>query len=295
MQEIEPRSKDVARKIADIEAAHEAADQLPTDLAELEERRHELASLIEEAQGLARQISEDSEIVASSRENLLAGIDVSNEKIKTMFIEADNLLAKSEHALRGATAVGLSKAFEARKDALSRAGVAWTAGLAVALIAAAGVGWERVESLKDVLTGDKPTVVVIVNALLAILGIGAPVWFAWLSTKQIGTTFRLAEDYAFKASVAQAYEGYRTEAMQIDEDLRARLFSAALERFEEAPIRLVDPSYHSSPFQEAVSRSDLKILSEKVKEVKDNFRSLLPSKTTNFDGAIDGDEDEQAE
>ncbi|MFV3517305.1 hypothetical protein ACNJD8_22095, partial [Mycobacterium tuberculosis] len=35
LKDIEPRSLEVGKKIADIEAAHETAEQLPTDLAEL--------------------------------------------------------------------------------------------------------------------------------------------------------------------------------------------------------------------------------------------------------------------
>lgn len=189
-------------------------------------------------------------------------------------------MTKSEHALRGATAVGLSKAFEARKEALSKAGIAWTGGLAFALCAAVGIGWERVGSLKEVLTGDKPTVVVVVNALLALIGIGAPVWFAWLSTKQLGMTFRLAEDYAFKASVAQAYEGYRTEAMEIDHDLKARLFRAALDRFEEAPIRLVDPNYHGSPLHEAMSNANFRTSVNVSPTLGQKFSALISSKPT---------------
>lgn len=278
LRDLEPRTKEIASKISDIEAAHEAADQLPTDLAELAERRSELNKLIEEAQSLATQITDDAEAVSHLRTKVTEDIENTMSIISETTSSADAALAKSEHALRGATAVGLSKAFEARKKSLSRAGVAWTVGLAIALSAAIVIGWERVESLKDVLSGDKPTVVVVVNALLALIGIGAPVWFAWLSTKQIGTAFRLAEDYAFKASVAQAYEGYRTEAMQIDEDLKTRLFSAALDRFEEAPIRLVDPLYHSSPLQEAMSKSDIQNGLERVPEFGRKLKKLASRK-----------------
>lgn len=62
-------------------------------------------------------------------------------------------------------------------------------------------------------------------------------WFAWLATKQIGQRFHLAEDYAFKASVAKAYEGYRKEAARIDPEFEARLFGSALTRLDEAPLR----------------------------------------------------------
>jgi hypothetical protein len=287
LRDLEPRTKDIAGKIADIEAAHEAADQLPTDLAELGERRQELAGLIEEAQALAKQVSEDAQIVAAARDSLLADIDLADTRIKDTLASVDAVLTKSEHALRGATAVGLSKAFEARKKALSRAGAAWTAGLAVALLVAVLIGWERVDSLKEVLSGDKPTVVVVVNALLAIIGIGAPVWFAWLSTKQLGMTFRLAEDYAFKASVAQAYEGYRTEAAEIDDDLRARLFSAALDRFEEAPIRLVDPTYHGSPLQEAMSSTNFRASIDVSPTLGQKLSTMISSKPARSEQGLD--------
>ncbi|MBY0343724.1 MAG: hypothetical protein K2Q29_07720 [Sphingomonadales bacterium] len=293
LRDLEPRTKDISGKISDIEAAHEAADQLPTDLAELAERRQELANLIDDAQSLAKQVSEDAEIVASARDSLLADIDLADTRIKDTLSSANAVLTKCEHALRGATAVGLSKAFEARKKALSKAGAAWTVGLAVALLAAVWIGWERVDSLKEVLSGDKPTVVVVVNAILAIIGIGAPVWFAWLSTKQLGMTFRLAEDYAFKASVAQAYEGYRTEASEIDDALKARLFAAALDRFEEAPIRLVDPTYHGSPLQDAMSNSNFGASSDASKAIGQKIRALVPSKSEESEQGRGRDDDSE--
>lgn len=257
LTDLKPRSKEINQKIADIENDHAAAEQLPTDLAELKERRFELDDLISQAHGLADLISEDSKAVTEKKKEFEVYIEDRKKCISDTLDRAIILLSKSEHALRGATEVGLSKSFESRKRSLSLAGTAWTAGLAISLCVAVLIGWERVGALKDVLTGEKSAVVVIVNAILALMGIGAPVWFAWLATKQIGTSFRLAEDYAFKASVAQAYEGYRTEALDMDDELRHRLFSAALDRFEEAPIRLVDPKYHSSPMQEALNNSTI--------------------------------------
>lgn len=88
---------------------------------------------------------------------------------------------------------------------------------------------------------------------LSLLSVGAPLWFAWLATKQIGQRFKLAEDYGFKASVAKAYEGYRKEAARIDEAFEARLFASALTRLEEAPLRLVGNTEHGSPWHELIS------------------------------------------
>ncbi len=276
--ELEPRSKEISQKITDIEDAHAAEDQLPTDLAELAEKRQELGDLIGEAQKLAEDISTSNEVVKAARLELDDNVKTAKEKLEKISASAESVLSKSEHALRGATAVGLSTAFEARRRALSKAGMWWVFGLAIALVIALAIGWERVTNLKEVLSGDKSSTIIVVNALLAILGIGAPVWFAWLSTKQIGTTFRLAEDYAFKASVAQAYEGYRTEAMEIDDNMRTRLFAAALDRFEEAPIRLIDPAYHSSPLQELLSNPSIRTALEKVPNIAEKIVGLLPNK-----------------
>lgn len=151
-------------------------------------------------------------------------------------------------------------------------------GLAGALCVALLIGAERVASLKDVLVSDRSPTVVIVNALLAVLGVGGPVWFAWLSTKQIGTSFRLAEDYAFKASVAKAYEGYRAEAAQINPELQARLFASALTRLEESPIRLLDTQSHSSPLQEFLNNPAIVKQLEKVPNVIEKLVGLLPTK-----------------
>jgi hypothetical protein len=97
-----------------------------------------------------------------------------------------------------------------------------------------------------------------------LLSIGAPIWFAWLSTKQIGQRFKLSEDYAFKAAVSRAYEGFRREAARIDPVMEARLLESALSRLDEQPLRFMDADNHGSPWQEMLN-SDL--VKEAVKAV----------------------------
>ena len=109
------------------------------------------------------------------------------------------------------------------------------------------------------------------QALLSFLSIGVPLWFAWISTKQISQRFRIAEDYAFKASVAKAYEGYRKEAARIDETFEARLFASALTRLEEAPLRLVEGESHGSPWHELVASAAFQNALRTVPELRDKF------------------------
>lgn len=279
LKELEPRSNAIETKITDIENAHTAAEQLPSDLADLAEKKDELRELVDEASELSKAIVEANKIVDEKSQKITKLLEDSQARIAGNDTKVSDLIKRSEHALRGATSVGLSKSFAARKEALAKTSFYWTLGLIVSLASAVGIGWERVSTLKEVLNGDKPPTVIVVNALLAILGVGAPVWFAWLATKQIGTTFRLSEDYAFKASVAQAYEGYRSEAITIDESLRSRLFSSALDRFEEAPIRLIDPTYHSSPLQELLNNPALRKALDRVPGIAEKVLALIPGKS----------------
>lgn len=97
-----------------------------------------------------------------------------------------------------------------------------------------------------------------INLFLAALSVGAPIWFGWMATKQINQRFRLSEDYAFKAAVSRAYEGYRKEAARIDKDMEARLLASALSRLDEQPLRFVETDNHGSPWHELASSDAVK-------------------------------------
>lgn len=96
-----------------------------------------------------------------------------------------------------------------------------------------------------------------------------------LAAKQIGQRFRLAEDYAFKASVAKAYEGYRKEAARIDPQFEARLFGSALTRLDEAPLRLVEIGSHGSPWHELATSDGVRRAFELAPEFQEKATSLL--------------------
>jgi len=115
---------------------------------------------------------------------------------------------------------------------------------------------------------------VVVNILLSVLSVGASVWFAWLSTKQIGQRFRLSEDYGFKASIATAYEGYRREAARIDKDLEIELLRSALAHLDELPLRLVEEESHGSPWHELASSDVVKKAIEQVPGFVDGIKGV---------------------
>lgn len=254
LKDLEPRTISLSTMVSRIENAHDAADQLPTDLASLAEARENLQILLREATKDHGHIEE----LRVKANNL-------DERLQQSTEDAKSVLERCETAYSAATSVGLAAAFSERSSVLSKSMWIWVGGLVVALAAGSYFGSSQLHSLSELFKQpDVPISVVILNLLLSMLSVGAPVWFGWLATKQIGQRFRLAEDYAFKASISRAYEGFRREAARVDKDMEARLLASALTRLDELPLRLVEADSHGSPWHELAS-SDL---------VKDALRAV---------------------
>lgn len=286
LEGLEPRSAEIDKKISEIETAHAAAEQLPVDMAELASRREELRKQSDEVVRLAASTEAAHQLAVRHRDNVSQAAEATEKRLQAIEEQAQSALDRAERALSGATGVGLARAFEKRREGLALATILWTVCLAIALAAAWWIGKERVAALKEVLVDGKSPSIIWANVFLTVLGLGGPIWFAWLSTKQIGTTFRLSEDYGFKASVSQAYEGYRSEAVQMDEALKVRLFATALDRIEEAPIRLVDPTYHSSPVQEFVAMPAIKKQLDALPDVSGEVISFIKEKLSAATGVV---------
>ncbi len=224
--ELSSRSEGLHDKVESIQQAHEAAEQLPTDLAELKEKRGELARLLTESTKDRATISgKMSEIIT------IRGQLEDSEK------RAIAVLDRCDKAYRATTSEGLASAFADRSGSLNVSMWVWVAGLIIALVVGAYIGSHQLHTLAQAITdadsqSNHQDGLVWVELILTMLSIGAPVWFAWVATKQIGQRFRLAEDYAYKASISKAYEGYRREAELLDPAFQNRLFSSALTRLD---------------------------------------------------------------
>ena len=166
------------------------------------------------------------------------------------------MLSDAEKALTSATSAGLAKSFENRKNKLNDNMWKWFIALIVSLVLAAGISYSRISELQKLIDAKEAITgfVFFLNCAISVAAIAAPVWLAWLATKQIGYNFRLSEDYAFKAATAASFEGFRKEIealAQSDEDndkLRVQLLSTLLARLGEQPLRYVDAKVEGSPF-----------------------------------------------
>lgn len=264
IDQLTPDKDELLNHIKSISEATQAAESLPTDLQALEEARSKVQKISDDAIRL-HTVIEQRESETLSHE----------EKIKKRSIEADKIVSQCEDAYRITTTKGLAAGFDSRASKLGQSMWVWVIGLVISLGIGAYMGSQRLTSLSGLLSNPEiRSDILLVQILLSIFSVGAPLWFAWVSTKQISQRFRLAEDYAFKASVAKAYEGYRKEAARIDESFEARLFGSALSRLEEAPLRLVEGEHHGTPFSELVNSPAFQKALNVVPELRDKFLDL---------------------
>lgn len=271
LRELTPRTKSLEDMVSRIEKAYDAADQLPTDLETLTEAQTSVGALLNLAETDKGKIEELLKAIAEHEKDLKAKSD-----------EAAEVLKNCVSAYSSATSLGLAAAFSERSKALDMSMWGWVGGLVVSLLVGGVAGSIQLHRLAEELTrADSSSFAISVNLVLSILSVGGPIWFAWLSTKQIGQRFRLSEDYAFKASISRAYEGYRREAAQIDKDLERQLLGSALARLDEQPLRLVESSSFGSPWHELIA-SDL--VKDAVKTVPGFAEKVLSLASTALQG-----------
>ncbi len=272
LENIIPNKDNLVNQINLINDATEAAENLPTDLQSLKEARHQVSELEKESSFDRKKVTEHK-----------ASVEAQLKSINELHEQAQKLIENCEDAYRITTTKGLAAAFDQRAIDLKISMRYWVGGLLIALLLAAILGYDRIQGLSNSINAITVDWGIIwMKVLLSITSIVAPLWFAWLATKQISQRFKLAEDYGFKASVAKAYEGYKKEAAKIDPEFEARLFNVALTRLEEAPLRLVDSINHGSPTHEIIDKTGLNKVSEKImNKVEDVIDSITPAKASN--------------
>jgi phage gp37-like protein len=143
------------------------------------------------------------------------------------------------------------------------------------LLAAGILSHQRFPQILTAVTGTPDWGVVLLNLALGALSVAPAVWVAWIATKQIGQRFRLAEDYAYKAALSTAYEGYRAEASKLDPLFEAQLFAIALGRLDELPLRLVEKDVHGSPWHELVTSTEFENAVNSHPELKQRIASIF--------------------
>lgn len=245
----------IEEKVETINDAYHAAEALPATLSELRQANEEVKKMEDEITEIHNESNEKSTSINLLNTQLNQKAVDLDKHIDDMHTKAESYIDKCEEAFRVTTSKGLAGAFEDRAKKLTISIRWWLFYLILALLGFIAIGYYRLELLNNFMVNPSISgMKLFIQVIISILAIIAPLWLAWLSTKQISQLFRLAEDYSYKASISKAYEGYRKEAISINDEMASRLFSNALTRLEEAPFRfLIEDKSHSSPLMEIIS------------------------------------------
>lgn len=265
--EIEKAHQTFEPSINDKRTEYEAKVELSLNNYEdfIEEKKQEIQDGIDEVETTKENINTLHSVIQEKKKSIEStAIECENQKnqIDAFQGKITKILSNAEKALTSATSAGLAREFEKQKVVLKKKERGWVIALVFSLILALGLTYYRLTDLQALMSTDKPVTgfVFALNCLISIAAIGAPVWFAWLATKQVGYCFRLSEDYAFKAATAGSFEGFRREieSLSADEEnesndqLKLKLLTTVLTRLDEQPLRYVDSKVHGSPFHEAL-------------------------------------------
>lgn len=254
-------------QLKEIKTGAQMIGDLPVDAEMLVNARKDVAAAHQSAVEAASQ----SKSAAQEAESALG-------RVKALEADATKVLDGIEAVYRATTSHALAEAFNSRGNAL-RVSVRWWVGLLIlALGVGAYLGYLRVQAISD-LTKDPSSqqfmALIWVQVALGTLSLAAPLWVAWLATRQISQRFRLAEDYSFKASLATAYEGYRREAARIDPDFEKDLFGSALRHLDQEPLRFMSDADHGSPYSEFFSSPLFRDALKKVPNLSEDLKAFV--------------------
>ena len=189
-----PEKEKLQHQLQLIQSVYETAESLPID-----EQR------LKEAMARVERLSVDSAKLFGKTEEHNKNAEKSVAQITDLQKEADALVQQCQEAYRTTTTQSLAAAFDQRAKSLNWSIRGWVALLLVALLGGAILGMRRVELLSTILAQkDVQWGAVWVQITLSLFSVGAPVWFAWLATKQIGQRFRLAGDYQLQGIGCQS-------------------------------------------------------------------------------------------
>lgn len=272
-QQIIQHHEKIAEQSEAVEAAvkesQETSDELAAVKGKALEDQTAVATLLASANQDQEDMKKHADTLASlieSSQAILDGITKQKSDADGQIATGTELLAKANEqlnkALQDINRQGLAGAFAAQAKSVSDERTKWV------LAFGAAIGWLIYVAYFtiDAASGAGTAPFDPLNFLRGIPLAAPGIWLGWLSARQIGNLARVQQDYAYKASTAVAFEGYKKEvASANDQGLSSQLLETAVRNFGDNPVRLHESSVdHAHP---------LEALLEKIKDAE--IRSFI--------------------
>lgn len=210
---------------------------------------------IAESKEAALQNSSEITVLAARGKKAISELDAAQNTLAEITEETQSLQGTCKElndeitkTLEAANRVGMAGSFNSRKEELKASLVLWAICFVLSIGAILGIGlWMIYPYL-----GQNALEMKLEDVGLKIIVVAPLVWLAWMSARQYGYISKIREDYSFKYATAMAFEGYKKQAQEINEELLNQLLQQAIETVGQNPIRLYSSKdNHASPMQEA--------------------------------------------
>lgn len=149
-------------------------------------------------------------------EALELSLQTREERLAMIEAQAAQTLEHIRDLLPAATTAGLASSFESRRQSLHRSLVLWQSGAILSIVLLLGLALYDYEKIIDpTLSLDHLGLVLLRRLPL----IGPLLWLILYCSRQAATGKRVEEEYAFKASISRSFEGYKTQLLEMEDEL----------------------------------------------------------------------------
>lgn len=241
-------------------AANEEAKKIITNITEIEANANGSSKTIEDVTpkisttfSEIKELQKSINIEADKINTMSANCEKNIEKIKQREdnlqkqIEMDAKLQKEiRQTLQDVNKHGMAGAFLKRKQELKATAVIWAVLSVISMGVLIYISYKFAVSV--LITSDNSD---LLKHLFKIPSVIAGIWLCWFCAKQFGYTIRIREDYSYKYAISMAFEGYKNETRDINEDLLKKLLEVTVANISSNPIVLYNSkSNHGSPWHE---------------------------------------------
>jgi len=231
--------------ISNITVMEESANSSSKSIEEISPK---IAAAFTEIKELHKTLNLDAEKIntmSTTCEKNIEKIKLREDTLQKQ-IELDKKIQKEiQQTLQDVNKHGMAGAFLKRKLELKWTAVTWGVLSVISIGILITISYIFANAILDATDMD------ILKHLFKIPSVIAGVWLAWFCIKQFGYTIRIREDYSFKYAISMAFEGYKNETREINEDLLAKLLEVTVANISTNPIMLYNTkSNHGSPLHE---------------------------------------------
>ncbi len=191
------------------------------------------------------------------------------DQLKSQLSENEKFQKQIQNTIDDVNRLGMAGSFKKRKDELTKPYWFWAIATIVTIIILISISsYVIIKAIKiNSLSYD--------FLLLRLPIFASFVWLGWFCARQFGFTSRIREDYSFKYAVSMAFEGYKKEAKEVNEDLLAELLSTTIANISKTPLSNYDSkTNHGTPTDEIVKKMSSKFLQNK-KEKKQEAKIMI--------------------